>query len=157
MEHTVRKNRKNRIAMRIVAAIFIIVPLLQILAIAVTGNGGRAWILFVCAFCIGYGVNLLRQTLKPQAYDITYVFGDKTLTLKMHRKERIISYGEITDLGYVIPNPNLDYSMIQLYIGKEQFVLPFASNTNVAKALYEMLQMKKEEAMADRSGEQNAE
>ena len=92
-----------------------------------------------------YGVNILSQTLKPQAYDITYVFLDKTMTLKMHRGEQTISYGEITDLGYVVPNESLDYSLIQIYIGKEQYVIPFAENTQVGEALYGMLKLKKEE------------
>ena len=100
----------------------------------------------LCVVCFIYGVNLVLQTLKPQAYDITYVFLDQTMTLKMHKKDMTISYGDITELGYVVPNENLDYSLIQIYIGKEQFVIPFAGNTNVGEALYGMLKLKKEEA-----------
>ena len=68
------------------------------------------------------------------------------MTLKMHRKEMTISYGEIRDLGYVVPNENMDYSLIQIYIGKEQFVIPFTSNREIGEALYGMLKLKKEEA-----------
>ena len=56
------------------------------------------------------------------------------------------TYDEITDMGYVVPNESLDYSIIQLYIGKEQYVIPFAENAHVGEALYGMLKLKKEEA-----------
>ena len=96
-----------------------------------------------------YGFYLLSSTLKPQAYDITYVFLDKTFTMKMHRKEKTYSYADITDLGYVVPNDSLDYSIIQLYIEKEQFTIPFHGASNVGEGLYGMLKLKREEAMGD--------
>lgn len=147
MEHTVKKSKTNRIAMRFTAFIFILVAVLRF-ADVMANKGQRNMVVtaVLCAGCLTYGIILMRQTLKPQAYDITYVFGDKTLTLKMHRKEKKIGYEELTDLGYVVPNENMDYSLVQLYIGKEQYVIPFTGNSNVGKALYEMLKLKKEEA-----------
>ncbi|MGN0155505.1 MAG: hypothetical protein ACI4A3_13720 [Lachnospiraceae bacterium] len=147
MEHTVKKNRANRIAMRFVAFVFILVAVLRFVVVVVSREHKSVVVtVILCAGCLTYGILLLKQTLKPQAYDITYVFGDKTMTLKMHRKEQKLGYGEIRDLGYVVPNENLDYSIIQIYIGKEQYTIPFTENSNVGKALYEMLKMKKEEA-----------
>ncbi len=149
MEHTVKKNKRNRIALRITAMIFIFIAIARFVYLVV-GEGSKSIIMTLfCLGCFVYGCNLLKQTLKPQAYDITYVFLDKTMTLKMHKKEQTISYGEIKELGYVIPNENLDYSLIQIYIGKEQYVIPFVGNTNVGKALYGMLRLKKEEATQD--------
>ncbi len=148
MEHTVKKNVRNRIALRVTAFVFILVAIARFSYLVIGEKKGNVIMTLVCAGCLMYGIGLLLQTLKPQAYDITYVFLDKTMTLKLHKGERTISYGEITQLGYVIPNENLDYSMIQLYIGKEQYVIPFAGNTNVGEALYGMLKLKKEEAEA---------
>lgn len=147
MEHTVKKSKTNRIAMRFTAFVFILVAVLR-LADVMANRGQRNMVLtsILCAGCLTYGIILMRQTLKSQAYDITYVFGDKTLTLKMHRKEKKLGYGEITELGYVVPNDNIDYSLVQIYIGKEQYVIPFAGNSNVGKALYGMLELKKKEA-----------
>ena len=68
------------------------------------------------------------------------------MTLKMHRKDKTITYDEITDLGFVVPNESMDYSLVQIYIGKEQYIIPFPTNRNVAEALYGMLKIKKEEA-----------
>lgn len=147
MEHTVKKSRANRIAMRFVAFVFILVAVLRMVVVATSREHKSVVVtVILCAGCLTYGIFLLIQTLKPQAYDITYVFGDKTMTLKMHRKEKKISYGDITDLGYVVPNPNLDYCLVQIYIGKEQFVIPFMENSNVGNALYGMLKLKREEA-----------
>ena len=101
--------------------------------------------MILCAGCFVYGVYLFTQTLKAQAYDITYVFGDKKMTLKLHRKEQVYSYDEITSLSYVVPNENMDYGVIQIYIGKEQYVIPFMGNSNVGEALYGMLKLKKDE------------
>lgn len=154
MEHTVHKNVRNRIAMRSLAFIFIIVAVLRIGVVMIRHEKSSIIITMLCAGCLVYGIVLLLQTLKPQAYDITYVFGDKTMTLKMHKKERTISYDEITDLGYVVPNPNLDYSLVQIYIGKEQFIIPFTEKSDVGKALYGMLKIKKEEAEQTHAGEE---
>lgn len=151
MEHTVKKSKTNRLVMRSIASIFIVIAVARF-AYLVIGEGSKSVLItLLCVGCLLYGVNILWQTLKPQAYDITYVFLDKTMTLKMHKKEQIISYGDITDLGYVVPNESLDYSIIQIYIGKEQYVIPFAENAHVGEALYGMLKLKKEEV------EQNAE
>ena len=144
MEHTVHKSSKNRLAIRSLAIIFILVAILRVVVVVSSNEKSSVILTMLCAGCLLYGIILLWNTLKPQAYDITYVFGDKTMTLKMHKGERTISYDEITDLGYVVPNPNLDYSLIQIYIGKEQFVIPFTGDSNVGEALYGMLKLKRE-------------
>lgn len=146
MEYTVKKNRANRIAMRFTAAVFILVAVLRFAYLLISSERKSVIITLLCLCCFAYGITLLRQTLKPQAYDITYVFGDKTITIKMRKQEKKISYGDISDLGYVVPNENLDYCLIQVYVGKEQYVISFTENSNVGKALYEMIKMKKEEA-----------
>ena len=152
LEHTVHKNKRNRIAMRSLAFIFIAVAILRVAVVITSHEKSSIVITMLCAGCLVYGIVLLVQTLKPQAYDITYIFGDKTLTLKMYKSERTISYGEITDLGYVVPNPNIDYSLVQIYIGKEQFIIPFTEKIEVGEALYGMLKIKKEEAEAEENG-----
>lgn len=144
MEHTVHKSSKNRLAIRSLAIFFILVAILRVVVVVSSHEKSSVILTMLCAGCLLYGIILLWNTLKPQAYDITYVFGDKTMTLKMHKGERTISYDEITDLGYVVPNPNLDYSLIQIYIGKEQFVIPFTGDSNVGEALYGMLKLKRE-------------
>lgn len=89
MEYTVKKNGKNRIAMRITACLFLLVAIIRFFVVVISKeNGNRIVTIILCAGCMTYGIYLLRQTLKMQAYDITYIFGDKTLTLKMHRKEK---------------------------------------------------------------------
>ena len=150
MEHTVHKSSRNRIAMRSLALIFIIVAVLRFIVVVKSHEKSSMVITMLCACCMMYGIVLLWQTFKPQAYDVTYIFGDKTMTLKMHKKERTIAYKDITDLGYVVPNPNMDYSLVQIYIGREQFIIPFAERTEVGEALYGMLKIKKTEADYDR-------
>lgn len=148
MEHTVKKSKSNRIALRSVAAIFLLIAVLRIVVVVVSKEPtNRLVTIVLCGGCFLYGFYLLVETLKPQAYDITYVFLDKTFTMKMHRKEKNYSYRDITDLGYVIPNESLDYSVIQIYMGKEQFTIPFNGNSNVGKGLYGMLKLKRDEAL----------
>lgn len=147
LEYTVKKNKKNRIALRGTACFFLCIAIARIIYIVTTQNSPSLFLtVILCAGGLGYGSYLLINTLKPQAYDITYQFGDQTLTLKMKNKQKVINYSDITDLGYVLPNPEIDYSIIQLYVGKEQYVLPFMNNSNVGKALYEMIKIKREEA-----------
>lgn len=150
MEYTVKKSKANRIAMRFTSLIFLGIALARLLMVLITQERFNViWTFILCIGGLSYGIYLMAQTLKKQAYDITYVFGDKTLTLKLHKKEEKLSYGEITDLGYVVPNENMDYSLVQLYIGKEQYVLPFMGNSNVGEALYGMLKLKREEVQKE--------
>lgn len=147
MEYTVKKNKRNRIAMRITAGLFLMIAVLRFVVVMTSKENTSVFLtIILCAGGMTYGIYLLSQTLKVQAYDITYVFGDTTLTMKMHRKEKKITYAEITDLGYVVPNENMDYSIVQMYIGKEQYILPFMGKSEVGKALYGMLKLKREEA-----------
>lgn len=148
MEHTVRKSKANRIALRFVAVIFLAVAVLRLIVVVKSKEPTNRFLtIILCGGCLIYGMYLLAATFKPQAYDITYVFLDKTFTMKMHRKEITYSYGDISELGYVIPNDNLDYSVIQLYIGKAQYTIPFNGNSNVGKGLYGMLKLKRDEAI----------
>ncbi|MCI8507179.1 MAG: hypothetical protein HFJ06_01255 [Lachnospiraceae bacterium] len=150
MEYTVKKNKNNRIAMRITACLFLLIAIVRFAVVVISKEQTSMFLtIILCAGGMTYGIYLLRQTLKVQAYDITYVFGEKTLTLKMHKKEKRITYSEISDLGYVVPNENMDYSIVQIYIGKEQYILPFMGKSEVGKALYGMLKLKKEEADGD--------
>lgn len=146
MKYTVKKNRANRIAMRITASAFIMIAALRFVVVMISEEHKSMLLtVILCVGCLSYGIVLLRQTFKAQAYDITYIFGEKKLTLKFRQKELMIGYEEIGDLGYVVPNDNLDYSIIQMYIGTEQYVIPFMGKSDVGKALYEMLKLKKEE------------
>ena len=146
MEHTVRKSKANRIAMRLTAVVFLLVGAISFYVL-MSGkrHSGRLIFMLLCAGCLLYGIYLFTQTLKAQAYDITYVFGDTLLTLKLHRKEKVYSYSDITELSYIVPNENLDYGLVQIFFGKEQYVIPFMGNSNVGEALYGMLKIKKDE------------
>ncbi|MCM1497461.1 MAG: hypothetical protein NC124_03245 [Clostridium sp.] len=147
MEHTVKKNRANRLAMRFVACVFILVAVLRFVVVVTSEEKKSAVVtVILCCGCLSYGIYLLCQTFREQAYDITYVFGEKAMTLKTHRRQRVIGYDEITDLGFVTPNENMDCGIVQLYIGKEQYVLPFLGESQVGNALYGMLKIKREEA-----------
>lgn len=146
MQHTVKKSRANRIAMRITATIFLLVGILSLWRLATGDNlSGKFLFILLCVTCLYYGGYLMLQTLKAQAYDVTYVFGDQKMTMKMHRKELEVSYSDIRELGFVIPNENLDYGIVQIFIGKEQYTIPFSGNREVGKGLYEMLEMKRTE------------
>jgi hypothetical protein len=155
MEHTVKKSRANRIAMRVTALVFLLVGGLSFWSL-VSGERTSGRILFVilCAICITYGLFLFAQTLKNQAYDITYVFGERVMTLKMRHKELTVGYDDIGEVSYVVPNENMDYGVVQIYIGKEQYVIPFMGNSNVGEALYGMLKLKKEEMSQEKADEQ---
>lgn len=148
MEYTVKKNRVNRIAMRFTSAVFILVAVFRFVDLLNSSERKSVIVTVLCLCCCAYGFTLLYQTLKPQAYDITYVFGEKTIVLRMHKQKKTIRYDEISDLGYVVPNEKMDYCLIQIYVGKEQYVISFTENSNVGKALYEMIKMKREEAQA---------
>ena len=153
MEYTVRKSRANRIAMRMTGFFFFLVAVVR-LAVVLWDKEEHHVVLtmILCVGGFGYGAFLILQTFKVQAYDITYQFGTEKIIIKTVRKEEAIHYGEISDLGYVVPNENMDYSILQIYIGKEQYVLPFMGKREVGEKLYQMLNTKWEESKAEPSG-----
>ncbi len=155
MEHTVRKSRANRIAMRLTAVVFLAVGAGSFYVL-MSGrrHTGRLLFMILCAGCMVYGIYLFAQTMKAQAYDITYVFGDTKMTLKLHRREKVYRYSDITELSYVVPNENMDYGVVQIHFGKEQYVIPFMGNRNVGEALYGMLKLKKDEQVGEAAKEQ---
>lgn len=150
LEYTVKKDKRTRIGLRILGLLFLLMGIFRIGYILFFNKNANIIVtMMLCIGGFGYGWYLFINTFKAKAYDIVYQFKDKTMTLKLHYKDLTIDYSEIVDLGFVIPNDNMDYAIIQLYIGKEQYIIPFMNCSNVGKALYEMLLLKRKEANKD--------
>ena len=143
MNYTVRKNRYNRYAFRFVGLIFIIVGLVSIIAFkANVASGNRAYAtitLLLVVVCVLYGIYLIKSTFRITSYDIKYSFQDNNIIMETKRGEKILDYSDIEDIGYVIPNPDIDYVIVQSKTKKIQHVLGFMNNAEYGKKIYDYL------------------
>ena len=57
----------------------------------------------------------------------------------MHRGEKTFAYSDITDLNMIIPQNENIYSIVQIVVGREQFLLPFTLKKAVADQIYGLL------------------
>lgn len=138
LTYTVKKSKMNRLSYRIIGIVFLSlgimgmalvwkVPAMQFLVIAVA---------LIAAF---YGIYLIKASLRQQAYDITYEFTEEHIKLKHHRGEQIIPYDEVSGLQWIEPSPDIDYFMIQIRIGKKQYVLHFNNNRKYGEKIFAYL------------------
>lgn len=138
LSYTVKKNKMSRLSCRITGIVFLLlgiagvvlvwkVPRMQFLVIAVA---------LMAAF---YGVYLFKASIRRQAYDITYEFTEEHIRLKLHNGELLLPYGEVTGVQWIEPSPDIDYFMIQIRTGKEQYVLHFDHNRQYGERIYAYL------------------
>lgn len=146
MEYTVRKNKWNRFAFRFVGFVFVIVALSSIIAFIYSIKKGQKVYaaltgMLICA-CLAYGIYLIKETFKFQAYDIRYIFENDKIRLIGKHRERKILYKDIDDIGYVVPSPDMDYSIIQIKVKKNQYIIPYMNKSDKAQEMYKFLNEK---------------
>lgn len=138
LTYTVKKSKAGRWGYRILGIVFLLlgilgmilvwkIPAMQFLVIAVAA---------VAAF---YGIYLIRASLRIQAYDITYEFTEEHIHLILHNGERVIPYTEVTGLQWIEPTPDMDYFMIQMRVGKQQYVLHFSNKRQYGERIFNYL------------------
>lgn len=146
MEYTVKKNRYNRYAFRFVSIVFILVGIISIFGFYVNITRGQrlyAAITFVLiAVCICYGIYLIKETMKITAYDIKYSFESDIVRLTTKRGEKKLDYGDIYDIGIVVPSEDMDYVIVQIKTKKIQYVIPFINNSVYCYKIYDFLKSK---------------
>ena len=139
INYHIRKKKKTRYTFRIVGLAIALICVSQVIAFAMGyGRAHKVGTFFAFLFGI-YGIYLFIGSFKARFYDTDYEFKEEEFTIKNHRGEKTYPYSDITDLNMIIPQNELIYSIIQIMVGKEQFLIPFTLKKDVANQIYEFL------------------
>lgn len=138
LTYTVKKSKAGRIGYRVLGLMFLGLGILGIV-LSFKLATMKFVVLMVAMMSMFYGVYLLRASFRLQAYDISYEFTEEHIKLRLHNGERIVPYDEVDDIQWVEPSPDIDYILIQIKIGKQQFVLHFSNKRSYAEKVYAYL------------------
>lgn len=137
--YTVKKNKTSRHTFRLLGIFLISFGILQ-MSLYFSGYGRKHLIATILSFLIAcYGAALFIHSFKKDQYDITYTFNDSNMEVKHRKGTTKYNYSDFTDVSLVTPeDPNL-YSIINITIGKENFIIPFSYKKNVCDTIYQFL------------------
>ena len=138
LTYTVKKSKAGRIGYRVLGLMFLGLGILGIV-LSFKLATMKFVVLMVAMMSMFYGVYLLRASFRLQAYDISYEFTEEHIKLRLHNGERVVPYDEVDDIQWVEPSPDIDYILIQIKIGKQQFVLHFSNKRSYAEKVYAYL------------------
>ena len=138
LTYTVKKSKAGRIGYRVLGLMFLGLGILGIV-LSFKLATMKFVVLMVAMMSMFYGVYLLCASFRLQAYDISYEFTEEHIKLRLHNGERIVPYDEVDDIQWVEPSPDIDYILIQIKIGKQQFVLHFSNKRPYAEKVYAYL------------------
>ena len=139
INYHIRKRKRTRYTFRIVGLAITVICVSQVIAFFMGyGRTHKIGTFFAFLFSM-YGIYLFINSFKSRFYNTDYEFKEDCFTIKSHRGERTFNYYEITDLNMIVPQNELIYSIIQIVVGKEQFLLPFTLKKEVADQIYTLL------------------
>ncbi|MCM1496361.1 MAG: hypothetical protein NC089_11260 [Bacteroides sp.] len=124
LTYTVKKSKAGRLGYRITGIIFLLLGIAGVIIVWKISSM-RFLVIAVALVAAFYGFYLVKASLRQQAYDITYEFTEEHIKLKLHNKEVLLPYGEVKGVQWIEPSPDIDYFMIQIRTGRQQYVLPF--------------------------------
>lgn len=139
INYHIRKKKRTRYTFRLVGFAITVICFSQVIAF-ILGYGRNHKIGTFFAFIFGmYGIYLFINSFKSRFYNTDYEFKENDFTVKARGTERTFAYSDITDLNMIVPQNELIYSIIQIVVGKEQFLLPFTLKKDVADQIYTLL------------------
>lgn len=138
LQYTVKKSKTTRIGYRVLGGIFLALGILG-LALVWRLSAMRFLVIAVAVVAAFYGIYLIRASLRLQAYDITYEFTEEHIKLKLRNGEKIVPYDEVDNVQWIEPTPDVDYILIQIKVGRQQFVLHFSNKRPYAEKVFAYL------------------
>lgn len=137
--YAVPKRKSSRISYRIIGIIFIIVAILQFIPLL---NGYSKHPLLTAIFTIlilAYGINLVRMSLRKQAFDITYRWDNDGFTVTHHYGEKHYTYDDIEFITMVIADENMLFYVLNLKAAKDIYTIPFTMKGELCEKIYEFV------------------
>lgn len=138
LQYTVKKSKATRIGYRVLGGIFLLLGILGMILVWQLSSM-RFLVIAVAVVAAFYGVYLIRSSLRMQAYDITYEFTEEYIKLQLRNGEKLIPYDEVDNVQWVEPSPDVDYILIQIKVGRKQFVLHFSNKRSFAEKIFAYL------------------
>ena len=139
INYHVKKKKRTRYTLRIVGFTAMLVCMTQLIAFFMGyGRGYRIGTFIAIILCV-YGFYLFINSFRSAAYDIDYEFNKDDFVIHTRYGDKHHTYDEIGDLNQIIPENDMFYSIIQITIGKKQYLLPFSYKKEVADKIYAFL------------------
>ncbi|MBO4863582.1 MAG: hypothetical protein J5517_04410 [Eubacterium sp.] len=139
INYHVKKRKRTRYTLRLVGFVTVLVCMSQIIAFLMGYGRGYKIGTFIAGILCLYGFYLFFNSFRSAAYDIDYEFRKDDFVIHTRYGDKHHTYDEIGDLNQIIPENDMFYSIIQITIGKKQYLLPFSYKKEVADKLYAFL------------------
>lgn len=137
--YTVKKNKTTRHTFRLLGLFLIAFGILQI-SLFFMGYGRTHVIATMLSFLIAcYGIFLFLHSFKKDQYDITYTFNDTNMEVKHWKGVTTYNYADFSDVSLITPEDANLYSIINITVGKENFIIPFSYKKQVCDTIYQYL------------------
>ena len=138
-KYTVRKRRANRVAYRILGAIFILVAGLQTFTL-IAGYAKHAILTALFVTFVGmYGFYLFIMSFRKQAFDITYIFDDNGFTVEHKYGVTNYSFDEIRHVTMVIPDESMIFYILNIFTDKERYTISFMMQKELCEKIYDFM------------------
>ena len=139
INYHVKKKRRTRYTLRIVGFATVLVCMSQVFMFIMGYGRGYKISTFICMLLSIYGFYLFFNSFRSAAYDIDYEFNQDDFVIHTKYGDKRHTYDEIGDLNQIIPENEMYYSIIQITIGRKQYILPFSYKKEVADKIYSFL------------------
>ena len=134
--YSVKKNKKSRMTFRLFGLFLVSFALLMIVPTLMGYEKVKVFWLIITALFGLYGLMLIIHSFAKTSYDIVYEFNEDNILVRHHWGETTYRYEDITDLSLISPENENVYSIINLRIGKENFVIPFTLKKDFCDKVY---------------------
>ena len=140
--YEVQKRRSNRVAYRILAAVFLTFSVLQFIVI-IRGYSNHPMLAgFFSTAVFLYGLYLLKNSFRKTAFNIIYRFDDEYITIKHHYGESKYTYDDVDCITMVTADPNMIFCVLNLKIKKDIYAIPFTMKKDYCERVYEFVNAK---------------
>lgn len=149
--YTVPKSKRNRIIYRISGIIFCTVAFLPLISFFRGAMGHPALTVLLSAFLGGYGIYLLKMSLRKLAFDIKYEFNEGGVTVNHRYGVTHYDFSDIEFVTMVIADEAGIFYILNMKAKKDIYTIPFTMKKELCEEIYEFInaRIKKDETESD--------
>ncbi|MBQ6230368.1 MAG: hypothetical protein IJJ74_04535 [Eubacterium sp.] len=137
--YSVKKNKRTRMTFRLFGLFLVSFALLMVVPMIMGYEHHKVFTVIISILFGMYGIILIIHSYGKTSYDITYEFRQDDMLVKHRWGETVYHYEDFTDLSLITPDNPSVYSIINIRIGKESFIIPFSFKQEFCDKVYTFL------------------
>lgn len=137
--YSVKKNKRTRMTFRLFGLFLVSFALLMVVPMIMGYEHHKVFTVIISILFGMYGIILIIHSYGKTSYDITYEFRQDDMLVKHRWGETVYRYEDFTDLSLITPDNPSVYSIINIRIGKESFIIPFSFKQEFCDKVYTFL------------------